>query len=172
MIEVKHKAAAIRDRHSDSLDASPVGKGPDHTLYIIDHHHLARALLEEGVKTVTVSVSLDLSDIHASAFWDEMNHRRLVYPYDCDGNGPHPFTSIPRRVIDMPDDPYRSLAWAVRMRGGFTKTTHPFAEFKWGEYFRRAGIDASDVDSATRLAKTLAAAGLPGFVWPSRDLKN
>ena len=34
----------------------PVILGPDDCHYVIDHHHLARALHEEGVKDVLVSV--------------------------------------------------------------------------------------------------------------------
>ena len=38
----------------------PVLRGPKDRLYIIDHHHLSRALYEEGVKEVLVVAVADL----------------------------------------------------------------------------------------------------------------
>jgi hypothetical protein len=66
--------------------------------------------------------------------------------------------------------PYRDLAGAVRDAGGFAKTTAPFSEFLWADFFRpriSAGRIASDFDAAVRkgldLARTTDAAALPGF---------
>ncbi|HTC05459.1 MAG TPA: ParB-like protein, partial [Xanthobacteraceae bacterium] len=39
----------------------PVILGPKKRHYVIDHHHLARALHDEGVKEVAVTVVADLS---------------------------------------------------------------------------------------------------------------
>ena len=39
-------------------------------------------------------------------------------------------------VEDMNDDPYRSLAGALRRRGGFAKDATPFSEFVWADFFR------------------------------------
>ena len=39
----------------------PVILGPKGRYYVIDHHHLARALHEEGVKDVAVTVIANLS---------------------------------------------------------------------------------------------------------------
>jgi len=38
----------------------PVLLGPKKRFYVIDHHHLARALLDEGCETVQVNVVADL----------------------------------------------------------------------------------------------------------------
>src|SRR5438270_615623 len=49
------KKAAFLGRHM-----IPVVRGPKDYLYVIDHHHLARALLDEGQTDVVVSVIADL----------------------------------------------------------------------------------------------------------------
>src|SRR6266852_312590 len=47
----------------------PVVLGPKDRHYVIDHHHLARALHDEGVKNVLVTVVANLSKLERDAFW-------------------------------------------------------------------------------------------------------
>jgi hypothetical protein len=47
----------------------PVLLGPKKRSYVIDHHHLSRALLEEGVEEVATVVIADLSHLAKDAFW-------------------------------------------------------------------------------------------------------
>src|SRR5208283_1482666 len=47
----------------------PVVVGPKERHHIIDHHHLALALLEEKVEAVLVMVVADLSKLAPDAFW-------------------------------------------------------------------------------------------------------
>ena len=58
----------------------PVVVGPDKRNYVIDHHHLARALHEEGEKDVLVSVVADLTMVDRKAFWIVLDNHRWVYP--------------------------------------------------------------------------------------------
>ena len=51
----------------------PVILGPKHRHYVIDHHHLARALHDEGVKNVAVTVIADLSKLDRDTFWFVMD---------------------------------------------------------------------------------------------------
>ena len=37
----------------------------------------------------------------------------------------------------MADDPFRSLAGALRVKGGYAKDTTPFSEFLWADFLRR-----------------------------------
>src|SRR5882757_9765180 len=46
----------------------PVVLGPKKRNYVTDHHHLSRALLEEGVGDVLVTVMADLSALDKDAF--------------------------------------------------------------------------------------------------------
>lgn len=75
----------------------------------------------------------------------------------------------------MVDDPYRSLAGALRLRGGFAKDVTPFSEFLWADFLRhRVGRKllkhdfAAALRRALRLAKTDGASYLPGWCGPQR----
>ena len=60
----------------------PVILGPKKRHYVIDHHHLARALHEEGVKKVMVTVIANLSMLENDAFWFVLDNRNLMHPFD------------------------------------------------------------------------------------------
>jgi hypothetical protein len=70
----------------------------------------------------------------------------------------------------LEDDPFRSLAGAVRRAGGFAKDTTPYAEFLWADFFRRR-IKSKEVQKrfapavqrALVLAKSEDARYLPGW---------
>lgn len=147
----------------------PVVLGPGGSHYLVDHHHLARALLDEGVKDVLVSVVADLSMVDAAAFWTVLDHQRWVYPYDARGER-HRYKDIPKTVADLKDDPFRSLAGALRRVGGYSKDTLPFSEFLWADFLRlrmssknvRADFGAA-LEKALSLAKSKDAVYLPGW---------
>src|SRR5882757_4585831 len=76
MREVKEKRKRWRKHKSGKKQAELLGKhmipvvvGPDGLYYVIDHHHLARSLHEEGVKDVLVSIVADLTMVDRNAFW-------------------------------------------------------------------------------------------------------
>lgn len=114
----------------------PVVVGRKERLYLVDHHHLVRALYEEGEKHVLTSIVADLSHLGKDEFWSVMGHRNLVYPFDATG-ARRPVGDLPRRIGELEDDPFRSLAGAVRDAGGFAKIDAPFSEFLWADFFRR-----------------------------------
>ena len=114
----------------------PVIVGPDCCHYLIDNHHLARALHDEGVKSVLTLVIADLRKLDTSAFWFVMDNRGWLHPYDERGRR-RSHTELPSSVKDLRDDPFRTLAGELRRAGGFAKETIPFAEFLWGDFLRR-----------------------------------
>src|SRR5579883_2612684 len=57
----------------------PVILGPKDRHYVIDHHHLSRALHDEGVKNVLVTVVAKLSKLEAEAFWFVMDNRNWMH---------------------------------------------------------------------------------------------
>src|SRR5215468_236078 len=57
----------------------PVVLGPKKRHYVVDHHHLARALHEEGVKNVMVTVVSNLSMLDNDAFWFVLDNRNLMH---------------------------------------------------------------------------------------------
>jgi hypothetical protein len=147
----------------------PVVLGPNKRRYIVDHHHLARALADDGQETVLVGQLADFSVLSKPEFWLVMQHRRWVYPFDANGDL-QPFDALPKTIAQLADDPWRSLAASLRDAGGYAKENEPFAEFLWADFLRRrldAALIARDFKAAIaaslKLAHTAAAAHLPGW---------
>src|SRR6185369_5585036 len=109
MREVKEKRKRWREHKSKKKQGELLGKhqipvvlGPDQRHYVIDHHHLARALHDEGVEHILVSVIADLTMVDRDAFWGVMDNKRWVYPYDAKGERRH-FREIPHTVAELKD---------------------------------------------------------------------
>lgn len=179
MREVKEKRKRWRE-HNDKKRAKLLGKhqipvvvGPDKMNYVIDHHHLARALHEEGERDVLVSVIADLTMVDPKAFWVVLDNHRWVYPYDEEGER-RSYKDLPKNVGKLKDDPFRSLAGELRRAGGFAKDTTPFSEFLWADFLRRR-LSRKVVDQdfekamekALALAKSKDAIYLPGWCGPA-----
>jgi hypothetical protein len=153
----------------------PVVLGPKGRSYVIDHHHLARALHEEGVKEVAVTHIANLSELDQEAFWKVMDNRSWMHPFDSRGDR-RSYKDIPKSVADLVDDPFRSLAGELRRAGGFAKDTTPFSEFLWADFLRRHMRRKSverdfplAIKKAKRLAKSKDADYLPGWCGPVED---
>lgn len=113
----------------------PVVLGPGGEPFAIDHHHLARALHEEGVKALPITVAADASALSPDAFWAFLAARSWGRRIDASGRRID-YLAMPATVADLPDDPYRSLAGALRRAGGFAKSGAPFGEFHWADRLR------------------------------------
>lgn len=153
----------------------PVVLGPKKKNYVIDHHHLARALIEEDVKDVLVTVISDLSALEKDAFLFMLDNRGWMHPFDENGRR-RDYAALPKTIGELVDDPYRSMAGELRRLGGYAKDTTPFSEFIWADFLRRRiGKDAvaKDFDKAMKDALTLAkskeAGYLPGWCGPITD---
>ena len=153
----------------------PVILGPKERHYVIDHHHLARALLDEGQPEIVTSVVADLRALDRAAFWVVLDNRGWCHPYDQNGIR-RGFDDIPGSIADLRDDPFRSLAGELRRLGGFSKETVPFSEFLWADFFRRRlkrkAVEknfAAAIEKAMRLAKGPEASYLPGWCGPVTD---
>jgi hypothetical protein len=175
MTEVHHKREAWKAKVSGKLaeflaaHMVPVIKGLEGEPYLTDHHHLARALYEEGVKSVYITVIADLSRLPAEHFWNMMDFHGWTHPYDSKGRR-RPYSELPKTIKTMADDPYRSLAGLLRTQGGFAKDSTPFSEFLWADFLRprikpkaiRANFNAA-LAKALTLAKSGEADYLPGW---------
>lgn len=144
-----------------------VGKHDRH--YVIDHHHLARALWAGGISKAYALVVEDPSRLPVARFWDTVIGRQLVHPYDERGIL-RALSAIPDDVSGLSDDPYRSLAAFVRDAGGYIKTPEPFAEFQWAAFYRtRIPMWMNEfqfkaaVEQGVHLASSPDARTLPGF---------
>jgi len=153
----------------------PVILGPKSVPYVIDHHHLARALHEEGVSHVLVSVVADLHYLKKTVFWTFMDNRNWLHPFDAEGvRNSH--DELPKRIGAMKDDPYRSLAGEVRRSGGYAKDNTPYSEFLWADFLRRRiSPKLVEKDFEQAVGKAMAAAGqqeasyLPGWCGRSEE---
>jgi hypothetical protein len=172
----------IRWRGKNAIDCSaylashrvPVVLGPNKRYYMIDRHHLTMALSEEGVTALPVSVIADMSALCVDDFWTSLESRAWTHPFDDEGRR-RLFEDMPIAVADLEDDPYRSLAGAVKRAGGYAKNKAPFSEFRWADFLRlriARNLVERDFGRALAIAMNLAqsneAAGLPGWqYWPS-----
>ena len=150
----------------------PVILGPKDRHYVIDHHHLARALHDEKVDNVLTTVVANLSKLDRDTFWFVLDCHSWMHPFDADGRR-RAYKDIPDKVSKLVDDPYRSLAGELRRAGGFAKDTTPFSEFLWADFFRdrikRKTIEtdfAHAMERALQLAKSTEADYLPGWCGP------
>ncbi len=153
----------------------PVIHGPKDRHYVIDHHHLARALLDEGQTEVLTAVVADLRALDRDTFWVVLDNRGWCHPYDQQG-ARRGFDDIPDSIGGLRDDPFRSLAGELRRLGGFSKETVPFSEFLWADFFRRRikrkSVEndfESTLEKAMRLARSQEASYLPGWCGPVVD---
>jgi hypothetical protein len=122
-------------RRAMNEEMFPAVKASDGFYYILDNHHTALALIHEKTDTVRIGLVKDLSELTSRHFWVFLDHHSWMHAYDEHGRR-RPFRDMPRRFEDMRDDPYRSLAKAVRDAGGFAKPDEPFLEFLWANHFR------------------------------------
>jgi hypothetical protein len=179
--EVDEKRRMWRERGGDKgaeflgRHMIPVVLGPKGRHYLIDHHHLARALEDEGVRDVLVNIVADLSSLAREEFWIFLDNRDWCHPYDADGHR-RDFDAIPSTVAEMQDDPFRSLAGDLRRAGGYAKDETPFSEFIWADFLRRRlkrkAVEKNFTDAlgkALILAKSGSADYLPGWCGPSID---
>ncbi len=179
--EVERKRAAWRKRKAEGgaeflgHHLIPAVLGPGGSFWLIDHHHLARALLDEGVEQVLVSVVAKLSQLPKKRFLAFMDSHNWLHPYDGQGRRCS-WNDLPRHVGKLPDDPYRSLAGEVRIGGGYAKSEAPYSEFLWADFFRDRIKPATVEDhfekalaKAMKLSRSKPAAYLPGFAGPQEN---
>ena len=180
MREVKAKRKHWRETAKEkNKDAEFLGKhmipvilGPKRRHYVVDHHHLALALHEEGVEQVAVTVVANLSTLEPDSFWFVMDNHNWMHPFDDAGRRRH-YKDIPKAVTGLVDDPFRSLAGELRRAGGYAKDTTPFSEFIWADFLRRrmkrklveTNFERA-VEKALQLAKSEDANYLPGWCGP------
>ena len=174
--EVKIRAAKIAKQTAAEREAYlqrksiPYVLGPGKRLYMVDHHHLARALWSLNLSQAALGEQLaDWSDLETKTFWRKMEAKGYCWPIDADGNR-RPYSAIPTHVSELTDNVWRALARRVRGKA-FENQDTPFQEFIWGDYFRTfmsRRLIEMQFDLAAELAGKLArlpeAEDLPGYL--------
>jgi len=158
------KRARLLRRH-----VLPAVMGSKGQPFIVDHHHFARALLEEDAGLVAIYVLADLSHLPKGEFWTYLDNSAWCHAYDEHGKR-RDLDDIPKKLDKLANDPFRSLAGELIRQGGCAKSSKPFSEFLWADFLRhRIGhhLVASDHDEAVqralKLAKSDDAKSLPGW---------
>jgi hypothetical protein len=117
------------------------GYGRD--LYIVDHHHAAKAWLEANTKTmkkrslcqiVNGDNKLPYDYPSLAQFWTALEGKELIHLKDQKGDTIKE-DALPKTIDALPDDVYRSFAWKVRLNKGFCKSSQAkdFLEFIWAD---------------------------------------
>jgi hypothetical protein len=179
MGEVRDKAAKIAkspDKERKDLEKDPIKvvRGPGNQLFITDHHHGALAWLMSGKTSEICSIEKGPDSTDPNLFWTQLNEMHKVRLADRNGDPIEP-GALPKTLVTLPDDPYRTLAWMVRKKDGFCRAfmdQKEFAEFIWADWLRKqpdlpAATVTTDPQDALRVAMKLvespAAAQLPGY---------
>jgi len=147
----------------------PAVIGPKGRHFIVDHHHFAKALLEEKAGLVAVYVLADLEPLAKEEFWTFLDNSDWCHAYDADGKRCE-LSAIPKHLTDLADDPFRSLVGELIRAGGCAKSNQPFFEFLWADFLRRRlkrqlveHEFATALVEALKLAKGAEARSLPGW---------
>lgn len=174
-IQVDANQIKLAEKSSKKLDNYlnkkniPIVISPEGDFWLVDRHHLTKALWQLGVKEIPVKVIGHLQD--KSAFWQQMSENHWVWLKNEKGQPISP-QLIPRHIGDLPDYPYRTLAGALQDAGYFTKNKQVyFVEFTWanwlGEQMGWVDVNARNLTERLEIAKKLAcspqAKALPGY---------
>jgi hypothetical protein len=182
MLEVQDKARDLRDLKEKDAESwlkersVPILEDYKNRKRPVDHHHEARAAWEADKDEVFTHRYFD-DEMHArikalprEQYYAVTRAMRLFYDRDQFGAGPHDPNHLPEDVRGMADDPFRSVAWQVRKRGGYDKSPVPFAEFAWAQFFRervktyptKADFEQAVLE-AMKLVHSSEAKDLPGW---------
>lgn len=150
--------------------SAPAVLGPKGVAYVLDRHHSLCARQQQGEAVAAVHIVEDLQHLSQAAFWRRLDQLGWCRPYDAEGRR-RAFRHMPEELAALGDDAFRSLASALRRRGGYRKSSGPFSEFRWADHLRAHIAPAlleRDFETAVRAALNLArrpeAASLPGAI--------
>ena len=174
-IQVDETQATLAGMSAKQLDKLmkkkeiPVVIAPDGGYWLVDRHHLTKALWQQGVKDARVKVIGRLQD--KANFWSQMQNNHWAWLKDEKGQPLTP-EQLPTRIDQLPDYPYRTLAGLLQDAGYFRKDKQVyFVEFAWaswlGKQMQWMPVDNSNLAARLQQAKRLAcgsdASDLPGY---------
>jgi hypothetical protein len=183
VLEKKAKIEKKPDKEKRHLEADPIKvvRGPAGDFFVTDHHHGALAWLMAGISSGICNIEPDALSTDPKEFWVEVEERHKAHLKDKNGAAIMP-DSLPKTLTQLPDDPYRTLAWMVRKSGGFCRQLmdhKEFAEFVWADWMRGRRTElppeqvmsspAKMLPAALKLAKSPAAAELQGYVGDNKS---
>ncbi|MGE6102048.1 ParB-like protein [Aeromonas veronii] len=174
-IQVDETQATLAGMSAKQLDKLmkkkeiPVVIAPDGSYWLVDRHHLTKALWQQGVKDARVKVIGRLQD--KANFWSQMQNNHWAWLKDEKGQPLTP-EQLPTSIDKLPDYPYRTLAGLLQNAGYFRKDKQVyFVEFAWaswlGKQMQWMPVDSANLAARLQQAKRLAcgsdAKGLSGY---------
>ncbi|MFQ1787358.1 ParB-like protein [Aeromonas veronii] len=174
-IQVDETQATLAGMSAKQLDKLmikkeiPVVIAPDGSYWLVDRHHLTKALWQQGVKDARVKVIGRLQD--KANFWSQMQNNHWAWLKDEKGQPLTP-EQLPTSIDKLPDYPYRTLAGLLQNAGYFRKDKQVyFVEFAWaswlGKQMQWMPVDSANMAARLQQAKRLAcgsdAKDLPGY---------
>ncbi|MGU5692560.1 ParB-like protein [Aeromonas veronii] len=174
-IQVDETQATLAGMSAKQLDKLmkkkeiPVVIAPDGSYWLVDRHHLTKALWQQGVKDARVKVIGRLQD--KANFWSQMQNNHWAWLKDEKGQPLTP-DQLPTSIDKLPDYPYRTLAGLLQNAGYFRKDKQVyFVEFAWaswlGKQMQWMPVDSANLAARLQQAKRLAcgsdAKELPGY---------
>ncbi|MCF5892002.1 chromosome partitioning protein ParB [Aeromonas veronii] len=174
-IQVDETQATLAGMSAKQLDKFmkkkeiPVVIAPDGSYWLVDRHHLTKALWQQGVKDARVKVIGRLQD--KANFWSQMQNNHWAWLKDEKGQPLTP-EQLPSSIDKLPDYPYRTLAGLLQNAGYFRKDKQVyFVEFAWaswlGKQMQWMPVDRANLAARLQQAKRLAcgsdAKDLPGY---------
>lgn len=104
--------------------------------FVVDGHHTLSAILKASQpRELDIALHSDFSDAKTEdEFWQRMSQEGLLYER-CLGVqvSPHDF---PDKMLELVDDPFRSIAWLIRKMGAFEDLRQPYQEFRIADFLR------------------------------------
>ncbi|ETO31589.1 putative ParB-like nuclease [Reticulomyxa filosa] len=120
--------------------------GHEWDIYLTDHHHLARAIIDafpgdtrfSNYRWLKICVIEDLRMLSQSEFWAYLVNNGYAWLEDRHGESMS-WYDLPNNMQSLTDDPFRSLSEYIRDAHGYIKCVDnkPFFEFYWADFFRR-----------------------------------
>ncbi|MFM4872591.1 ParB-like protein [Aeromonas veronii] len=174
-IQVDETQATLAGMSAKQLDKFmkkkeiPVVIAPDGSYWLVDRHHLTKALWQQGIKDARVKVIGRLQD--KANFWSQMQNNHWAWLKDEKGQPLTP-EQLPSSIDKLPDYPYRTLAGLLQNAGYFRKDKQVyFVEFAWaswlGKQMQWMPVDSANLAARLQQAKRLAcgsdAKDLPGY---------
>ncbi|MFL0746445.1 MAG: ParB-like protein [Prochlorococcus sp.] len=151
----------------------PLVRNGSGSLWMIDRHHRLRALLDLEQNATTYGYVIENFPTE-----DESESLRLLaergwlYLYNGRGQGPLSPQDLPKSLLQLEDDPYRSLAWKLKKEGLLRpEPLIPYHEFRWGNWLRSRALPPFSSKSlkpalpaARSLVRSNAASHLAGWI--------
>lgn len=171
-------AQETRHQRMEYLRSKPVPlvRSSAGNLWMIDRHHRLRGLLEIDPLATTLGYLIadgvengtEPDHQQVLAF---LESRGWLYLYDGRGCGPLNAADLPSSLLDLEDDPYRSLVWKLKQEGFIKPQAQiPYHEFRWGAWLRSRPLPPFSsrrlqpaLAPARRLVCSQASSGMAGW---------